>query len=307
MSLTSADKKVIKRIKEGERKAYPEQILVDPSLMPGFLCTFLPAIFLLFSVIFPETGGPLPFDLALLGTLIGICILIPGIIVWLYFRNVYSYLGLKRFQIALSITALELSNLGHQNVQPVINPIFPSEYEFLTLFTSIGPSNLLKRMEGIQWDSETIAKMVRQQEKFTTSIMVFVSVLALGGGLIAFPAILVLSIISGTVNLFMLLLAILLVLFGVVMLLNSRRKLGILKDEKPETVDSENLSHLVELTSAKCSVEDVLSLIRLGYTHPIRLLVVETYRALEYTGRVYYTGDDIELREAYLLPASGIS
>ena len=42
-----------------------------------------------------------PVEFALIGTLIGICILIPGLIVWYYFRTAYSYLGLRRFLLKL--------------------------------------------------------------------------------------------------------------------------------------------------------------------------------------------------------------
>ena len=100
MSLTKADEKVIKRIREGEHKTYPEDRYVDPAIMPGALVTFLSLTFLLFSFIFPD-GYPIPVEFALIGTLIGICILIPGLIVWYYFRTAYSYLGLRRFLLKL--------------------------------------------------------------------------------------------------------------------------------------------------------------------------------------------------------------
>jgi hypothetical protein len=302
MSLTSADEKVIKRIKEGEHKAYPEDRYVDPAIIPGGVVTFLSLTFLLFSFIFPD-GGSIPFEFAMIGTLIGISLLIPGITVWYYFRTVYSYLGLRRFQVALSITALELSNHEYRNVESIISPHYPSEYEYLTLFTSIGPGTLLKRMGGVHWDSETLTKMIRQAERFTVSMTGLSGGLAFLGSLILLPVYFLLFLMSGTHNIFLISLGVLLFIMGTLMILHTRRKIRVLNEVEPLSSESVDVAQIADISSPKCSVEDVLSLIRLGYSHPIRLLMLETYRALEYTGKVYHTGDGIELREAYLLPA----
>ena len=304
MTLTKADEKVIQKIKEGDRKVYPEQIYVDPAIAPGAFITLLSLMFLMVSVVFTATPGPVPFELALLCTIIGIIALVPGIIVWYYFRTMYSYLDMKRFQVALSITALELSNLGHKKVQAIISPTYPQEYEFLSLFLAIGPSNLLKRMKDVQWDSESLDSMVKQQEKFTYAMTGFVGALALFGGLVAIGSTALLSLMSGTVELFLLALSLFILFFGVVAIFRARRKLGALEKEEPKLNDSDAIPGIAESLSEKCSVEDVLSLIRIGYTHPIRILVVGTYSALEYTGREYYTGDGLAFREAFLLPST---
>jgi len=301
VSLTSADEKVIQRIKEGAHKAYPEDRYVDPALIPGGVVTFLSLTFLLFHFIFAD-GFPIPFELALSGTLIGICLLIPGLIVWYYFRTVYSYLGLRRFQVALSITALELSNHGHKDVQPLIDSIYPAEYEYLRIFTAIGPSTLLKRMEGIHWDSETLARMTRQTETYAASLIGFVGALALIGGLIFLPVYFLMFLMLRIQNMFLLFLDFLLLIFGIVILLHTRRKLRALKDTMPKESAPTDIPRLVDITSSECSVDDVLSLISLGYSHPLRILVLGAYNTLEYTGRVYHTGNGIELREAFLLP-----
>lgn len=304
MSLTSADEKVIHRIKEGEHKAYPEDRYVDPAIMPGAIVFFLSLIFVLFSFIFPS-DTPLFFEPALIGTIIGMCLLVPGIAVWYHFRTVYSYLGLRRFQLALSITALDLMNHGHKDVKPLIDPIYPSEYQYLTLFTSMGPGNLLKRIQGVHWDSETLSRMTRQAETFSASLIGLSGALAILGGLILLPAYILLFLMSGSHNMFLLVLGVMIFILGGAMLFHARRKIRSIKDATPSEIDSIDIPQLSSFSPSECSVDDVLSLIRLAYSHPLRILVVGKYNALEYTGRVYHTGSGIELLETYLLPTIG--
>jgi LPXTG-motif cell wall-anchored protein len=305
MSLTSEDEKVIRRIKEGAYKAYPEDRYVDPAIAPGGVVTFLFFTFLLFHFVFAG-GFPIPLEFAMIGTLIGFCLLIPGIVVWYYFRTVYSYLGLRRFQVALSITALDLSNSGHNTVQPLIDPSYPAEYQLLTLFMSVGPGNLLKRMGGVNWDSEALAAMIKQSETYTASLTGLSGALALLGGLITIPTYLLLFIISGAQNPFLLFLGLLLLILGGAMLFHTRRKVKSLRNIESQENDSADVPQLADTVSSECSVDDVLSLIKHSYSHPLRILVFGVYGNLEYTGRFYHTGNGIELREAYLLPAIGV-
>ena len=303
MSLSNADEKVIKKIKEGARKVYPEQVYVEPALIPGFFITFICGIFLLLHLMTPEIDGPLPFDIALLGTSIGICTLVPGIIVWLHLKNAYSFLGFRRFQVALSITALELSNLGHKKVEAIISPTYPAEYQYLPLFMVTGPGNLLSRMEGVQWDSETIEAMLRQSKRFSVSMSGLVGGLSLIVSLIMFPVFFFIFPLVGFAALFIHILWLFLFTMGVVLVPYARHKLHALEEEESTAGAPSDQSSLPETLSAKCSVEDALSIIRQGYPHPIRMLVVGLYSVLEYTERSYYTGDGIELQEAYLMPA----
>ena len=305
MSLTSADEKVIRRIQEGAYKAYPEDRYTDPAIVPGGVVTFLSFTFLLFHFVFAE-GFPIPLEFALIGTLIGICLLIPGIIVWYYFRTVYSYLGLRRFQVALSITALELSNHGHKDVQPLLDSSYPAEYQLLRLFVSVGPGVLLKRMEGVNWDSEALAAMIKQSETYTASLTGLSGALALLGGLFTIPTYLLLFFISGVHIPFLLFLGLLLIILGGAMLFHTRRKVKSLRNTESQEIDSADVPQLTETISSKCSVNDVLSLIKHSYSHPLRILVLAVYANLEYTGRFYHTGNGIELREAYLLPTIGV-
>jgi hypothetical protein len=305
LSLSGADEKTIRRIKDGARKAYPEQLYVDPALIPGLMITFLCGIFLILSLMIPGDSGLVPFEIALFGTLIGIFVLVPGIAVWLYYRNTYSLFGLRRFQVALSITALELANLGHKSVQPIISPIYPEEYRYLPLFTAIGPGNLLKRMKEMQWDSETLVRLTRQSETYNYSMLAFVGVLSLIGGLIGVPAILFLSLISGAWNLIFLIFVLMVLVLGVGLLLYSRHRLRTLNETEPAMSSLDDDAQGAQFSSSQCDVEDVLSIVVQSYSHPIRLLVVNSYTTLEYTGRVYHTGEGIEVREAYLL--SGVT
>lgn len=300
MSLSTADEKVIKRIKDCEYKAYPEQRYVDPAIVPGGFVTFLSFIFLMISFIFPG-NHPVPTEYSLLGTLVGICLLIPGIIVWLYFRQTYSFVGLRRFQVSLSITALELANHGIDNVKPIISPKCPEEFQYLPLFVALGPGTLLSRLQGLDWAPETLARMKRQSEKYTASITAFAGALALLGGLITLPLFVLLSLFSASGGPFFPLLGLFLLLLGVGILLNSRRKLRNLEKQESELTDS-NAPHIASQLSSERSVKDVLALIKLGYAHPIRVLVLDTYSDLEYTGRTYLTGDELEIREALLQP-----
>lgn len=294
--------KVIKKIKEGAHKVYSEQVYVDAALMPGILITFLSGMFLIISIVFSGTSGSFPLDIALIGTLIGIIVLTPGIIVWLYHRNTYSFLGFRRFQVALSITALELSNLGHQRIQPIISPSYPAEYEYLPLFIAVGPGNLLKRMKGVLRSPATLDAMLRQSERFAISLSGVAGVMSLLGSLLVLLVNGLTFVMNGSWNLFLLLLGLFMLILGIALVLHTRYRLGALRESEPSTDASDDISQFAETSSTKASVEDALSFIHQRYAHPIRLLVVETYSALEYTGRVYYTGDGIELREAYLLP-----
>ncbi|MEM2143512.1 MAG: hypothetical protein QXS20_05835 [Candidatus Thorarchaeota archaeon] len=47
---------------------------------------------------------------------------------------------------------------------------------------------------------------------------------------------------------------------------------------------------------------DLISLLRPSSSRPIRLLVIDTYDGLEYTGRTHITDGGVELREAILVP-----
>lgn len=307
MTFTHADEKVIQRIKDGAHKVYPEQIYVEPAIVPGAFVTFFCGMFLAMSIMFPDSPDFFLFDWALFGTITGIIILIPGIFVWYYLRSVYSYLGLWRDKVALSITALELTNLCSKDAKVIISPLYPHEYESLSLFVSIGPSTLLKKMEEVQWDPELLARMVRQKESFTNSINALVGAISLQGGLICLGLTALLSLLQGTLQTSFLLLSLFLLFFAVALLLQARHKLRAIDDEETKMSDPSTLPDKAQTLSTACSIEEILSLVRMGYTHPMRVLVVETFSDLEYTGRVYYTGDGLELQEAYLLPAVSTS
>jgi hypothetical protein len=276
---------------------------VDPALLPGLVITFLSASLVIVPIVVPGSEGFPSFELGLLGVLVGLCVLAPGIFVWSYHRHLYRYAGLWRFQVALSVTALELSNLGYNRVQSIVDTDCPMEYRLLTLFTGIGPGNLLRRMEGMHWDSEALDGMVRQSERAIQSMLGIVGALAFLGGLMGIPAVGLLWMISGGINVYLVAMVLFLNLLGLVLLVVARRKLRGLKEGAHGAGGDARMTEPNGYVSGECSVEDVLSVIRHGFPHPIRLLVVENYGMLEYTGRVYRTGDGIELREAYMAPS----
>jgi hypothetical protein len=304
VALTDADEKVIRRIREGAYRAYPEQRYVDPAIVPG--CVIIGA-FGGAAVILQILSLPsVPWGLLLAGTLAGICLLIPGFLVWLHYRNAYSYLGLKRYQVALSITALDLSNHGYREVQSIVGSGHPEEYQYLGLFSAAGPWALLHRLQGANLDAETLARMRRQNETYFASNLGFVGCLGLLGGLTAFSTFALLYLRTGIGGVPLLMLGFSILLMSTAVLIYARLKLRHLGKQEPASIDTTELSPLTGEAYPKCRVENVISLLRPAYPHPIRLLVLEEYQGLEYTGRKYHTGDDIELREAILLPSSHV-
>ncbi|NHJ15086.1 MAG: hypothetical protein EAX95_15495 [Candidatus Thorarchaeota archaeon] len=330
MPLSGADETVIQRIREGALKAYPEQRYVDPALAPGAMMTLLFAVFLLLSIIGPGFG-PMSFEISLLGTLIGVCVLIAGIAVWRHFRSNYAYLGMWRFQLALSITALELANHGHKQVKPIISPSYPEEYLYLPNFVAFGPGNLLKRLQGVDIDSKTLTMAASQADRVIASLFGTLGALTLLGGIFTLLAFAVISVISDSMNLFLLLLGLMLLFLSLASLLyawlkaralerqelnvhGSRGLSRLADDAQRTTVDASGVtgpaytdfSRMFDYTLTKVRVSDVLSFLRSQFPHPIRLLVLDTYKELEYTGRTYLTGNEIELREAILLPGTAL-
>jgi len=301
VTLTGADEKVVRRIREGAYRVYPEQRHVDASLMPGCLVTGLFGLFLILPIIVP-TSGMMAFEVALIGVLVGLCILLPGIIIWNYYRTTYSYMGLKRFQIALSITALELQNKGHERVQPIISPSYPEEYQYLPLFTSIGPYAMLKRVQNADRNPVTLQEAKNQSERAVASFSAIAGAMAILGGLISLPLSLLIWSLAGNTSPFFFLLAIGLLVLGLGMLLSARRKIKALESQELESGVEDSPSYRFGEVWSERRVEDILSLLRAEYTHPIRILVEGAYEEFEYTGRTYYTGDGIELREAIFMP-----
>ena len=303
--MTIADEKVLRRIRDGAHRAYPERSYADPVWATGCAVTGIFGMLL----VFPAFGiftGMMPPEISLPGTLLGVCVFLAGVLISLYYRRAYSYLGLGRYQVALSITALDLSSHGHKRVQPIISPSYPEEYQYLVLFGQTGPANLLKRMKDIRWDAETLAKMSKQRERYIASMYAIVGTLSLIAGLVAVPAIVILSVFSGIGSPFLPLLVLFILLSGAVMILHARHRLRLIERQEAVSMDTAQLSELAGGLSSKCRVEDVLTLIRSAYPHPIRVLVLGTYPELEYTGRTYYTGEGIELHEAVILPKTGV-
>ncbi|MFX1482531.1 MAG: hypothetical protein ACFFCP_05000 [Promethearchaeota archaeon] len=293
--MTTEDEKVIQRIRAGERSVYPEQRFVLCWFMPGLIVAFISITLLLLSIVYPDSEI-FPFEAAQLGTIVGICILIPGVILWSYYRTTYSFVGLGRIQLSLSITSLELTNHGYDNVQRIISPKFPNEYKLLPIFTSIGPGILLERLQGIDWDPATLARMDRQKRRYAASAMAAVGGLAITGGLLMLPVFSVISLLNGPLLPIIFLLELFLLTVGFSLLLRARRRLHALEKEALDTAESAAFSRVPSEMSSKCSVEDVIFLIRVEYTHPIRVLLLETYEGVEYTELTYRTGDRIELR-----------
>ncbi len=310
---SGSEGETIQKIRTGTHRIYYEQDVLVAIVAVFVLMPVISTVIILS----PLYGASLQLQSLIGVMIIDVCAVIPCIIVYfLKIKKPYAYLGLNRPQLVQSITTIDLLSHGHKCIQRVQGPTCPHEYENLQFFMHLGAGELLKRlkrrgldlMSGQDVDTEKLTTTIIRNTEQTKYAFYFVGVF-----LLMFSAILLLGIsflyrLLGRVflpDLFLISLVVLLII-GIAALSVCRHKLKTLKELEPESTDPISTLELDEAAHSNL-VENLLALLRSSYHHPLRILVLETYGNLEYTGRTYYTvncetEDIIELHEAILLP-----
>lgn len=295
MYLSSSDERTIRKIREGVSNIYPES-RVEWCFLPGCLLSLLPALFLLLEFDEPSLHEPYWVEEASSVMLFGLCLLGLATVVWLGFRRKYYYLGFRRSAIAQGITAVDLLNHGHSPDVTILDPIHPAEYGmgFVSMFAALGLGRLLHRMGLIEWEVDALREIPRYTTKYSCTLILFV----VGFG-VAWLSLVVRLRMFLTAAAF--LIGILMIMLGLLLVFSRlSRERRIRQAYSGMRVD---LSDLLGVELGRVGrVEDMIAQIRSSYSHPIRVLVTDTYDGLEYTGRTYLNIDSVELREAILIP-----
>ncbi|MCF2138333.1 MAG: hypothetical protein K9W43_13960 [Candidatus Thorarchaeota archaeon] len=236
--------------------------------------------------------GPSSFPLVvpIVATVIGIPATLIAAAMWYFAIKKYGIRGLGRHTVSAILSAVEIDSNGIENIGYVAVPSTPEEFKGLGFRPRIGYGTLARKMgPDVTWPRAKLEGALQDYRKMNMRITL------LAGSLLTAIGLFLVIVFGGGMDASALV-PFALLAFGIVLLLYS---LYLRTRSKEDWVSTISLSDAVTLRE---TFDQIVQLIRSESKYCLRLLVVGQYDNLYYTGRIFMTTANIELKEAVIVP-----